>query len=572
MGQGVRPNFKSRHGKGGAAAKDGPPPPPLDEETLERIRNLLRENGGIVPLGKICHDFLGLKKCQLEGHFLFSRVGDQWQVGLPELDDGTGSFQSQAVAAAMVSGNPGSVAAAAQTGFGAFAGGLDGLSSGLSGVPPEMQLGSLGAPAAAMTGVAAATVQEMAGVQGAVLGQEQVTPLDPSQVEEIATYLEQHGGALPMGRLTQHFMRLKRAQLETYFELSQVGQHGQWEVRLPGMESQGAEIVYQGKALPSDAQLPPLTESQITAVTNTLALSPNHTLSLMELLKHVPGIKRKQLEEHFQVLQIDKKRFDISLNGPPGRVDTRKANQNPQQGQAGGVAQEFSAAAAQMQAAVQAQVLQVPKSVPAEEAPPPLEPEVVAQVTALLEACGGETWMGKVSQNFKHIRRAQLEPHFEFARLGDQWLVRLPGLASRGGQDLLAGQSQLKGGGFVQPGMRGVAVQPGPCFGKGMGARGHVAAAPQMMQGRAGSHPMSKILRPRNPRGKDGEELQPLSEEVLQGIAVLVEAEGGTVTMGHVSQAFVGVKRAQLDGHFDMTREGDQWRITLPAWKRQRLV
>jgi len=667
--QGAQSGYKVRYQKP-ASGDAALPPPPLEEEILERIRALLRENGGIVPLGKICHDFLGLKKAQLEGHFILNRVGDQWQVALPELNDG--NFHVQAAAAAMASGNPSAssllgaatgqqVGHPGNAGFGMFTGGLDGLSAGLDTIPPEMQLGSLGNPsqgfnqgfagaahgmpqqswaasrqpgmqAQMQMGFAAGTMPEAAfagmtgvgfngtspgqGADGAAFSNEaagqqaEVAPLEPAQVEAVAVYLEQHGGALPLGRVTQNFKGLKRAQLETYFELSQVGTHGQWEVRLPGMESQGAEMIFQGKALPMDAPLPPLSVDQISAVTNLLAATPGQSMPFMQVCKHVPGIKRKQLEDHFQVLQIDKKRFDISLNGPPGRVDTRKTVMQIPAGGLEPVVQVLQQPPPPAMMTLGGPVGMdtmlgvAPAPTAPQEPPPPLEPEVVQQVTELLEAFGGETWMGKVSQMFKFIKRSQLEPHFEFKRVGDQWLVRLPGLESAvAGDTAVAQVKQLLGTGSAEQG-GAPAMQPPQMMQAGPnlpplkapagysamagGFRGPVGSAqpgmrpvrmrsPAQMQARPPFMAQQPMARPfgaavtRAAAKEATEPPPPLTEEVVQGIMSLVELAGGIVPMGRVSQAFIGVKRAQLEGHFDLSREGDQWRVAVPAEKRRRV-
>jgi len=571
----------------GAAEPAAPalPPPPLAEERLEAIREFVRANGGIVNLGKICHDFLGVKKSQLEGSFSLARVGDQWQVGLLELGDLMATLPLQAAqpqaseAAALVAAAAAEVAAAGSAPLGA-----------IQNATPE---------AAAASDVAA---------------------LDATQVEAIALYLEQHGGALPLGRLTQNFRGLKRAQLETHFELSHVGVHGQWEVRLPGMESQGAEMIFQGKAVSVDTPLPPLTEEQVATVRELLASAPNQTMPFMHVAKSVPGVKRKQLEEHFEILQVDKKRFDVTLNGPPGRVDGRRARQPvgaiirpaavPVQlaGELAGGLGTWLNAPPSTQGVAPASVLPQQMLEPAEP-PPPLTSEVVEQVAQLLESQGGQAPMGKVSQTFKFIKRQQLEGIFELQRIGDQWVVRLPGTPARplpppapkpvmrppqGIKRPLPGmpltfqarpplRNPAAFSALAAPMWRGagkgmttaMGSKFGPVGAQLGGALGALAGALQApLQPR---FPLAASLGLRPPKAASAkpeatEPPPPLAPEVLEAIQTLVEQAGGSVPMGRVSQAFMGAKRAQLQEHFELTREGDQWRVALPAAKRARLL
>jgi len=556
---------------------------------LEAIREFVRANGGIVNLGKICHDFLGVKKSQLEGSFSLARVGDQWQVGLLELGDLMATLPLQAAqpqaseAAALVAAAAAEVAAAGSAPLGA-----------IQNATPE---------AAAASDVAA---------------------LDATQVEAIALYLEQHGGALPLGRLTQNFRGLKRAQLETHFELSHVGVHGQWEVRLPGMESQGAEMIFQGKAVPVDTPLPPLTHEQISAVRELLAAAPKQTMPFMHVVKSVPGIKRKQLEEHFEILQVDKKRFDVTLNGPPGRVDGRKAKQTvgailrpagaPVQlvGELAGLEPWLDAPPSTQGVAppgvAPPSVLPPPIMEPP-DSPPPLAAEAIQQVTQFLESQGGEAPMGKVSSIFKFIKRQQLEGIFELQRIGDQWVVRLPGMPARPLPPPAPKPVMRPPQGMKRPlpmvplniqarpplknpaalntlaapmwrgAGKGVATALGSTFGtvgaQLGGALGVLAGALQ-----APLRPMVPLgasiglMQPRALTAKPEatEPPPPLATEVLEAIQTLVEQAGGSVPMGRVSQAFMGAKRAQLQEHFELTREGDQWRVALPAAKRARLA
>lgn len=71
--------------------RDGPPPPDLDEATVQQMTQLLEEKGGSMDHGKFANAFPGVKKSQLEPHFVLvpedsSHSGGRWQVLLPGVE------------------------------------------------------------------------------------------------------------------------------------------------------------------------------------------------------------------------------------------------------------------------------------------------------------------------------------------------------------------------------------------------------------------------------------------------------------------------------------------------------
>jgi len=85
-------------GKGGGrreravVEREGPPPPELDETTVQEMTKFLEEKGGAMDHGKFANAFPGVKKSQLEPHFVLvpedtSYSGGRWQVMLPGVEE-----------------------------------------------------------------------------------------------------------------------------------------------------------------------------------------------------------------------------------------------------------------------------------------------------------------------------------------------------------------------------------------------------------------------------------------------------------------------------------------------------
>jgi len=350
--------------------------------------------------------------------------------------------------------------------------------------------------------------------------------------------------------VTQKFPFLKRAQLEGHFDLDRVGQHGQWEVRLPGVAPVGGEMIVDGRAVPLDEALPPLSDEQIMAVKEALSAAPGQQLKLTEVIRAVRGVKRQQLQECFEVVRLDKKNFLVNLAGPPGLSDGRDVRRRPQ-GSTGirGAPLKFQEPSlTRLQRPPIGRSSRGPEAVPsltfADEPPPPLAPEVLDQVCMLLQDQGGSANLGKITAAFKGIKRQQLEGVFDMERIGDQWVVHMD-------------EGKGKGKGRRPPGgpIRSTPLAKG--YGKG--------AAPLMrsslLAGKGGVG---------GGRSEATEPPPPLPEEAVSQIEDFISQEGGRVNMGRISQNFVGVKRAQLEEHFEMEREGDQWKVLLPDAKRRR--
>lgn len=143
--------------------------------------------------------------------------------------------------------------------------------------------------------------------------------LSQETIQAIGQELAAHGGRLPMGKLCGKFEGVKRGQLEGVFELSTIGEHGQVEVRLPGMEPVGV-MMYGGEVVSQDMPLPPLEQEQIDQITAMVEAVPNGMAPLSRVTHMVKGIKRQQIEPHFDISVHrlgDKKRHYVRKKGTP---------------------------------------------------------------------------------------------------------------------------------------------------------------------------------------------------------------------------------------------------------------
>lgn len=187
---------------------------------------------------------------------------------------------------------------------------------------------ALGGDLAALGGVPAAVGSDLAAKQQAVDpdAPKQPPPALPDQkILAIAENLIEAGGVLPLGKLTGTFPGLKRSQLEGVFDLAQIGGHRQWEVRLPGTQSKDSVMMYGGEPIGRDVELPSLTEEQISQISALLQGHPLGILPLSRVIQQVPGIKRQQVEEHFEisVSRLDRKRYHVRMKGTPNPFEEK---------------------------------------------------------------------------------------------------------------------------------------------------------------------------------------------------------------------------------------------------------
>eukprot|EP00747_Dinoflagellata_sp_TGD_P086379 gnl/TRDRNA2_/TRDRNA2_163266_c0_seq2.p1 gnl/TRDRNA2_/TRDRNA2_163266_c0~~gnl/TRDRNA2_/TRDRNA2_163266_c0_seq2.p1 ORF type:complete len:490 (-),score=60.31 gnl/TRDRNA2_/TRDRNA2_163266_c0_seq2:93-1478(-) len=303
-----------------------PPVQPLDSLTFEAVRSWILEQGGSERMSKIAQVFPGVKRAHLEGHFEFSRLqyadGNQWQVTIPGMpvatpELGKYSVYNQGVSAAKGKGKAPQQGPTMQE----FTALMQGFSDA-AGINPQMFQAMMQS-----TGVAGQT-----GSTGGKGGKQFTkstggkdepppVPLDESVLQQIVSHLEAAGGALPLGRVTQICMGVKGSQLKLHpdrFELGRVGQHGQYEVRLPGVQAGVAESLWNGQVVGEGTQFPPLEAAAIEQIKMLLEQEANRSLPLSRLVKAIPGLKRQQIEaltEDFEVSKIDKKKYLVHIRG-----------------------------------------------------------------------------------------------------------------------------------------------------------------------------------------------------------------------------------------------------------------
>lgn len=298
-----------------------------------------------------------------------------------------------------------------------------------------------------------------------------VEPLPEETSEGIVALLESAGGVLPLGKVMQEFRGVKRVQLEGVFELARVGQDGQFEVKLPGAEFAGSEIMFQGQAFAKDAPLPPLDTDSIDQLKTALLLSPGFTTTMGRIREIVPGVRREQLENAFNVVRVAKKDFRISLKPEdwPESCDGIDKAVHPlaytqpestqQTLQDAASAKPFNRGMFQPPAIVLPRRELLKPSCKATDhfwrgqvggrgraAVEPLTFEQRGGITQLLEAAGGVLPLGRVMQEFRGLKRSQLEGVFDLGKVGrdGQFEVRLPGCIATGAEILVQGQTFSK--------------------------------------------------------------------------------------------------------------------------------
>lgn len=140
------------------------------------------------------------------------------------------------------------------------------------------------------------------------------------------------------------------------------------------------------------------------------------------------------------------------------------------------------------------------------DAPPPpdLESDVIDEITQTLEANGGVMFLGRLASQFEGLKKAQLEGHFELEHGEKDTIVRLSGATSTG----ITGS-----------------LEEGP-----------------------------KKKRKKIGKSKDAPPPGPLDEEMIMKITDYLNDCGGSAALGKVTTAFEGVKKAQLEDCFVVSR------------------
>lgn len=166
-------------------------------------------------------------------------------------------------------------------------------------------------------------------------------------------------------------------------QLQQLQQQQLLDVNLTLTPQQAAKLAKQQAAPPE-----PLTQAKIEAITHELTAAGGR-LPLGKLCSKFEGLKRAQLDGVFELAQI----------GANGQVEVRLPGMEP------------------------VGVMMYGGEVVSQEMPlPPLVPEQIAEITAMIEAAGGIAPLSRITQQVKGVKKQQLEGHFEISshRIGDK--------------------------------------------------------------------------------------------------------------------------------------------------------
>lgn len=339
-------------------------------------------------------------------------------------------------------------------------------------------------------------------------------PLEDGVVNSIATYLESCGGTQTLGRLTAQFSGVKKAQLEAAFWVYPREGISDDLVSLATMDCpqivnfvpvpSGDEESKKKRRKDPNAPPPgPLDEQTLQMVVATIQ-AHGGMMTLGKLTTLFEGLKKMQVEQHFVIAPlVGNGEWSVSLH--------RLANipRGPDLRGLGGI----------VQAQQQTGRKRKPRPPIDPDAPPPepLSPQMVEQITELLQANGGTIQLGRLATVVEGVKKAQLEPHFYVIpaeNLHGQCAVSL---------DPNAAQSLAQTGSLIRP--------AGFAFGG-------------LESGQA------KVKKPKKQRDPDAPPPPPLEmEKVLEVRNVLLQA-GGAISLGKLTAHFEGLRKLQLEPHF----------------------
>lgn len=231
--------------------------------------------------------------------------------------------------------------------------------------------------------------------------------------------------------------------------------------------------------------------SMVEQITNLLSENGGE-ISLGKMTTVFPGLKKVQVEEHFNVQEVGDGDFKVT-DGPP------EAGAGPM------------VSGEQREQVKKEKKIKIKKERDPDAPPPPeLEADVLNDITAHLEACGGCCVLGKLSTKFSGLKKAQLEGHFEVEHGEKDSLVRLPGYV--GGMDTTE-------------------------------------------QGPAKKRKTAKKEGQKKDRSNDAPPPD-LDFSKLQQITDYINEAGGSAPLGRVTTVFPGVKKAQLENNFVLSGGG----------------
>jgi len=226
---------------------------------------------------------------------------------------------------------------------------------------------------------------------------EPLQPLDATTVQSICEFIASCGGSAALGNVAALFEGATKARLVMAGFKVRGPEVGELEevVMLQTTPAEGGGQKKKKKKKEVDPNAPPplpLDGKTLQAIKFFLQ-SCGGLLSLGKLTTHFEGLKKVQLEPHFQLLPDRRPSsngdFLVSLGaGQPALADTPIVPVEPKR--------------------------KKPKPRKDPDAPPPpaLEQSKVEEITGYLQLCGGVACLGKLSTDFPGVKKAQLEPHF----------------------------------------------------------------------------------------------------------------------------------------------------------------
>lgn len=206
-----------------------------------------------------------------------------------------------------------------------------------------------------------------------------------------------------------------------------------------------------------------------------------------------PGLRKKQVEEHFNVDE----EYMVSYIGAAPLTEKRER--------------------------MKQEKAEKPKKEKDPDAPPPpeLESHVIDEITVYLADCGGCCFLGRVSTKFSGIKKAQLEAHFDVEHGDFDTIVHLPGHTG-------------------DPDMDAIAQVP---------VKKRKVGETSIVKSENGKKDKKKAKKDKDPNAPPPPDLE---IDVLNEITSFLEECGGSCMLGKLSTKFSGLKKAQLVGHFEV--------------------
>lgn len=372
--------------------------------------------------------------------------------------------------------------------------------------------------------------------------------LTDEEVERVRDILAEHGGQIKAGLLTTKIEGIKKVQLQPHFNIVDIssGDYGVTEFgtdfdasleppkepnskavkRKPDhSQAPGPPKQKRQRKEKSDEPPPPLTDEEVEMIRGIVEENGGKIKGGI-LATKVEGLKKAQLQEHFQIVQIDSGDFWIA------EADAM-----------------------------------IEESAPSRATGEELEPDMVDAVRNEIEANGGEIDGGRLATILPGIKKQKLAAHFTLVESDSSYVVRDEGPTPESKRALLPKKANAKGKGTGKGIGKGTLIFPGKGKGKGKvsmqwgpgGPRVPMQADPMQMLLQMAGLPNYPPMRTNaysavnKGKGKAKAPTGPLTKSVVQGVYKLVSENGGSIKGGLLSTKFPGIKKAQLQGHFQVS-------------------